>query len=100
LDINVSLSDSLTLAMGSGNANIVRGNARNFYVYAIGQNKLDALALTQVKAGAVVAFTNTDFFIAVDSIFSVDQVGKGTVYYRGNPTIVTRTPNAKIVKLD
>jgi hypothetical protein len=100
LDINVSLSDSLTLVMSSGNANIVSGDARNFYAYAIGENKLNALELKQVKAGAIIAFTNTDFYMAVDSVFSVDQVGKGTVYYKGNPVIVTRTPNAKIVKLD
>jgi Putative auto-transporter adhesin, head GIN domain len=100
LDINVSLSDSLTLALSSGNENIVKGDVYNFYVYAIGENKLNALDLNQVKAGAIVAFTNTDFYMAVDSIFSVDQVGKGTVYYRGNPRIVTRTPNAKIVKLE
>jgi hypothetical protein len=100
LDINVSLSDSLILAMESGNANIVKGSARNFYAYAVGENKLNALELYQVKAGAVFAFTNSDFYMAIDSVLFVDHVGNGTVYYKGNPTIVTRTPNAKIVKLD
>jgi Putative auto-transporter adhesin, head GIN domain len=100
LDANVSLSDSLILSMSSGNKAVVRGNANTFYTYAIGQNTVNALELAQVKTGVVFAFTNNDIYMMVDSLFYIDQVGKGIVYYKGNPKIVSRTPSAKIVKLD
>jgi hypothetical protein len=78
----------------------VRGTANILYAYMVGGNDLKALDLKAVKTGSVFAYTNVDIYLAVDSVFYVNQFGKGTVYYRGNPKITSRTPNAKIVKLN
>jgi Putative auto-transporter adhesin, head GIN domain len=47
LDVNVSLSDSLILALSDGNINIVKGDARNYNVYAVGENKLNIKEIQQ-----------------------------------------------------
>ncbi len=100
LDLNVNLSDSLILNLASENQVLVKGSANTLYAYMVGGNYLKALDLNAVKTGSVFAYSNVDIYLAVDSVFFVNQFGKGTVYYKGSPKIISRTPNAKIIKLN
>jgi hypothetical protein len=100
IDANVDLSDTLIVVLASSNKNVIRGKAKALYNYTVGVNELNTLDVRGIENGAIFAYTNLDISVAVDSNLFVNQLGKGTIYYKGDPIITSKNSQAKIVKLN
>jgi hypothetical protein len=74
------------------------GNAQNLEIQNLGIGKIDLTNLYAVSAN-IKSEGDGNIFVNVSNTLNANILGRGNIYYKGNPRITSNLPN-KVIKLD